>query len=465
MKRKHLIVILICITNLVIHAQVPNWTYEQVPISPSENAKLGTKNSRSLRLVTNDTVRVLLDSTGKLQFRKYAGNSSRLLVVDENGNLTTADRTTVGSALPNLPCTPGSLPWYLGGNSVQGTGNNIIGTCNERDFILQANLKKSLIIASSNGFVGLGENNTSPTAVLDIKDPSSISNPIGARTLIHGDYSGAIETTDGMNLFYGSSLGSSFNVIQGNLNGTSNALRLAITSSGYIGLNVNPLARFHLHESSPLGSTIGNNKLVARISGVVNNNTLMHNIWFVRTNINGNWTGAALHDGLSVDGQYLTPGADTKTWWQRQPADDKQTWGTGATTYMTLQNGKLYIGQGRPLPTGVAANASLTVDGMILAKDLRIAVSTQTHWVPDYVFESKYKLMPLKEVEDYVKINKHLPDIPSEKDILSEGLDMTTMNLALLKKVEELYLYTIDLNNKVNELEKQVNEKEKTKRK
>ena len=65
--------------------------------------------------------------------------------------------------------------------------------------------------------------------------------------------------------------------------------------------------------------------------------------------------------------------------------------------------------------------------------------------VPDYVFEPDYALRPLAEVATFIEQNKHLPDVPSAADVAAEGLDITEMQFALLKKVEELTLYTLDL--------------------
>ena len=65
--------------------------------------------------------------------------------------------------------------------------------------------------------------------------------------------------------------------------------------------------------------------------------------------------------------------------------------------------------------------------------------------VPDYVFEPDYALLPLAEVASFIAKNKHLPDVPSAAEVARNGLDMTDMQLALLKKVEELTLYTLEL--------------------
>ena len=55
-----------------------------------------------------------------------------------------------------------------------------------------------------------------------------------------------------------------------------------------------------------------------------------------------------------------------------------------------------------------------------------------------------YRLPPLTEVETFVRQHRHLPDVPSEADVLAEGQDLGEMNKLLLKKVEELTLYLID---------------------
>ncbi|OAN77642.1 hypothetical protein A8B82_12055 [Sulfitobacter sp. EhC04] len=64
--------------------------------------------------------------------------------------------------------------------------------------------------------------------------------------------------------------------------------------------------------------------------------------------------------------------------------------------------------------------------------------------VPDYVFADEYALRPLTEVKAFIDENSHLPDVPSEADIKANGLDMTAMQMTLLKKVEELTLYTLE---------------------
>lgn len=93
--------------------------------------------------------------------------------------------------------------------------------------------------------------------------------------------------------------------------------------------------------------------------------------------------------------------------------------------------------------TTVPTDYKLAVAGNIIAE--KVKVKKQASGWPDYVFNEGYKLPNLKEVEQFTKENKHLPEIPSAKEIEKEGQDIGDMNRLLLKKVEELTLYVIEL--------------------
>lgn len=79
----------------------------------------------------------------------------------------------------------------------------------------------------------------------------------------------------------------------------------------------------------------------------------------------------------------------------------------------------------------------------------RVKVKAYSAW-PDYVFSDNYSLPSLQSLEQFITTNKHLPEIPAEKEVQAEGQDLGEMNRLLLKKVEELTLYIIQLNKKVD---------------
>ena len=72
------------------------------------------------------------------------------------------------------------------------------------------------------------------------------------------------------------------------------------------------------------------------------------------------------------------------------------------------------------------------------------------------MFEDTYKLPPLNEVEEYIAINKHLPEIPTEAEVKEKGISVGDVSSKLLQKIEELTLYVIDLKKENNSLKTQV---------
>ncbi len=89
------------------------------------------------------------------------------------------------------------------------------------------------------------------------------------------------------------------------------------------------------------------------------------------------------------------------------------------------------------------ALAKLTVKGNILAKEVKVKLNAGGG--ADFVFDNDYKLPDLKETEDFVLMNKHLPDIPSADEMVEQGIDLGDMQIKLLQKIEELTLYVIEL--------------------
>jgi len=95
------------------------------------------------------------------------------------------------------------------------------------------------------------------------------------------------------------------------------------------------------------------------------------------------------------------------------------------------------------------ASGNLAVFGNITA-------GTAGSVIPDYVFAPDYELMPLYEVEAFIIENQHLPKIPSATEVKANGLNMTQMQIALLEKVEELTLYTLDQQKTIDALQERL---------
>jgi len=74
----------------------------------------------------------------------------------------------------------------------------------------------------------------------------------------------------------------------------------------------------------------------------------------------------------------------------------------------------------------------------------------------DYVFDPKYRLKPLSEVASFIKVNGHLPDIPSAKEVEAKGVNLGDMQSKLLAKVEELTLHMIEAERENRELRERI---------
>ncbi|HYG01939.1 MAG TPA: hypothetical protein VD927_05800 [Chryseosolibacter sp.] len=113
-------------------------------------------------------------------------------------------------------------------------------------------------------------------------------------------------------------------------------------------------------------------------------------------------------------------------------------------------NGNSFINSGR-LGIGTATpDQLLTVKGKIHSEEVIVDLNVPG---PDYVFESTYNLPSLESVETYIKANKHLPEVPSAKEMEANGISLSEMNMILLKKVEELTLHLIEQNARIKEQE------------
>jgi len=122
---------------------------------------------------------------------------------------------------------------------------------------------------------------------------------------------------------------------------------------------------------------------------------------------------------------------------------------TGGQPRMTiLENG--YVGIGTTSP-----NVELTVAGKIYAREVKVNISTGT--APDYVFQDTYELPSLSYVAGYINQHRHLPSVPSAAEMEKDGVSVGEMNMILLRKVEELTLYILDQDKKLNAVTEKLN--------
>ena len=163
--------------------------------------------------------------------------------------------------------------------------------------------------------------------------------------------------------------------------------------------------------------------------------------------------------GLKIVHKVSSYGATPAQWYNWEMASDHQHmyfhFANANRTIMALrQDGKVSIG----LSTGAATyvgDYSLYVGNGILTEKIKVALASAGDW-SDYVFADNYNLMPLSDVETFVKENKHLPGVPSAEEVVETGIDLAKMDAKLLEKIEELTLYVIDLKKENDAIRKEL---------
>ena len=104
------------------------------------------------------------------------------------------------------------------------------------------------------------------------------------------------------------------------------------------------------------------------------------------------------------------------------------------------------------LVEGVMGQASaqpifqITNDGITRAREIIVDLEV---W-PDYVFKPSYQLMPLRDLRSYIKLNGHLPNVPSAMQIQRKGLSLSQNARFAMEKIEELTLYVLDLQDQID---------------
>jgi hypothetical protein len=118
-----------------------------------------------------------------------------------------------------------------------------------------------------------------------------------------------------------------------------------------------------------------------------------------------------------------------------------------------LNTGNLLIGK----TTQQNSIYKLDVNGSIRANEIKVNLNGA-----DFVFEKDYKLMPLSELEKFVKEQKHLPEVAPAKEMEKNGTELGNLNSKLLQKMEEMTLYIIGQNKKIEALQEKIEKLEAT---
>jgi hypothetical protein len=387
-----------------------------------DGVNIYNKNSGNVGIGTN-TPTAKLHTLGSVRFESYKNSQQgdSVLTTDVNGNLKLI-----------------YMPYGSGG----GGG----GTYNFQNGIVQ-----------SNGNVTLGGQLQDSVKINLSGNQFSFNN--GADKVLHMSADGNVgvgaraEANYKLNVYGDMILGHHFNSIGGNeklsFGGTSNTDALFIqrfnTSENATDLRVN------------IGDDGGSaDRFVVGYSAYPNNNWVTSFIVEAggRLGIGTDMVTSELSVGwnhgskLSVGNKNWVSKDIIRTNWTAENGDyvDLLVPGAVANTSFIRLNQAGNVGIGTLAPD---AQYKLSVNGRIRAKGLRV----QSAGWSDFVFEPDYKLRSLSELEKFIKANKHLPEIPSAKEVMKDGQEVGEIQSKLLQKIEELTLYTIELNKQVKALE------------
>ena len=377
---------------------------------------LGTSDAKDLKIKTNNTVRMFVKSNGLVGIGTSApaallhiqktSLSEALIRSTGAGSQLTIDRSANGYDAVTRYTQTGIPQWKTG---------LIVNANGTPDYVIKNEINNSdaLSISGSSNFV------TIPSGILTLgtSNASSIQNSgLDLKMFATAPSNGSVSPAGNVILAYPSNFFKSGNVAIG----TDDASLAKFTVRGYVGQNIAMFRR----ASSSAGITITAD---------------WPEIYFNSYYINGVKAMKAGYGGLM--------GVD--------PTSGNMYFRTGSASAANDNdplsfNDNMVIDRLGNVGIGTFPSTyKLNVCGTIRANEVRVS----TGWC-DYVFADDYQLPALSDVENFIKENKHLPEVTPGAIIESEGLEIGKTSAQMIKKIEELTLYVIDLQKQVNELKK-----------
>ena len=213
------------------------------------------------------------------------------------------------------------------------------------------------------------------------------------------------------------------------------------------------LSSLALNTTGDFNTAMGSRSLYSNSTGTSNTTVGYQSLFFNKTGTNntafGELAGFQSTGNNNVyigsrAGYYETAGSDKLY----LSSDSNKT-----IIYGDFLTGQVLLGLKQPSDYTFKGTRTLNVLGGIISDSVRIAPGAD--WA-DYVFLDDYKLKSLEELEQYIKMKKHLPNIPSAKEVERDGIELGSMNTKLLEKVEELTLYIIQQQKQMNEQNKSI---------
>ncbi|MBK9282756.1 MAG: hypothetical protein IPM51_00365 [Sphingobacteriaceae bacterium] len=394
-------------------------------------------------------------------------NGYQPIFVNSGGQFVTATaQGPIGGIFPSTACYPLNPPWVIGGNALIGTGltDPSVGTCDDVQFGIKQNNQNRVYFGNASNFYNIGFGTTNPqqkyhfsSGHVLIDELNSSAGTQNTKLNIRGavDNTGLMVTTNH------------------NLNGAYN-VKLFVNRNETKAIGVlntfadpNGFENFIVYGDGK--TNVGwqpNSQNLAKLNVNLNGGPAL-NIYDAITNqINFavNADGATFIGNPSqTNGAMLTVAQANDNALAFSITDN--SFNPNRDFFNVLGNGYTEIKVYSPLamPNGRAfaikdmvANRDIFVvksDGKAYAREVEI---TLVQNFPDYVFRKDYKLKTLNEVETFINENKHHPNFKKADYYEKNGMNITNIILDQQKTIEELTLYGINADKKVQNLEKRI---------
>ncbi len=332
-----------------------------------------------------------------------------------------------------------SITWYTS-NWGSGFGHRIINSDPGGKTLLNFQGRQNsttwsdILTLTSNGLVGIGTSN--PESKFQINsglDNDLIINSTSSSTGLAGWSRIALrrnnELEEGFLSFYGNQSSGLILGVSGNNPlrfYTNDRERIRILSNGSVGIGTsNPNAKLDIY-----GANANTTNLI------LSANYVNKYRWRIKTR----------DLGAAIDMDFTASDAN-----DTEETVLKLTRSTSGRPEFQLYNNAIVANNGNVGIGTATPDSKLSVNGNIHAKEVKVDL---VGW-PDYVFEKEYKLPTLDQVETHIKEKGHLQNIPSAQEVAENGIELGEMNKKLLEKIEELTLYTIAQEKRIEALEKQ----------
>jgi Repeat of unknown function (DUF5907) len=444
--------------NLVFHTLNPIQFY----INNQERARFSVTGDLGLGTSTPSEK---LDVTGNIKF-------SGALMPNNSAGTVGQVLTSTGAGTAPVWATPsagGTAGWALTGNAGTNAATNFIGTTDNVNLVFRRNNIKSGFISADNTALGVNSlaANTTGSRNVSIGQNALAVNTTGGYNVAIGGVTLNANTTGYNNVAVGdgalvTNTSGHTNVAVGPYSLLLNTTGISNTASGTQALSSNTTGNYNVAtgRGALQFSTTGSNNVASGLQSMYSSSTGDNNVAYGAYSLHSNSTGSSntaigygTGEGITTGSNNTIIGANV----QGLPANLSNNIiiadGSGNRRINVDASGNVGIGT-----TNTAdVNYKLFVETGIRTRKVKVDVAA---W-PDYVFAPTYKLPSLNELEKFLLNNQHLPEVPSATEVEKNGIDLGNNQAILLKKVEELTLYMIDLNKKVEALAKENEELKK----